>query len=688
MLHRCRLMRNFAKNNRQFQYLFINKKTISMKKLYSFVALMVALFTATSASAQIQSVTELFGTWAFKADIQFNDDTYKGKILSECEVTITQSPGGIFAAEINGLCGVGNSYQQVAKLVANEDGQQTLKITNPNGGNWDAWGSLGLWMAEADGANPFGMEGYGPLYYVVSNDGKEITLPDFSFISISDWSAEKGTIIATVKNAKLTLIKKEEIEIKDLSGEYDFTATTIWDYEVIPNWPTTLKMNIVKKDDTNKSYAVTWTWEEFGTIAFDGTFDGNTLSLPYSKQVVAYDSIFLAPSNGYTLDGKIEFTLTGDNLSMSTGCTFAVPQYLDGATEPDSLSYIFWYGGGIAKLPKDKPAFDYAGTYKGKGVVAYDTGLMEVNTEGDIVIEYNDQLEAYVVKEFLGYKNPFTIDYDLMYLVPDAEDPLKATLTPACLTFVGQTDGGDYKYLATRDVNLQEYAVPVEFDKDGNMTIKDISIATTTWMGTEPEQFVIYFSVINAPKYNPSPMDWVGDHTVTTINYAFVADGANVPATGAFKVSYDENYGMFLVTDFLGYDVYAMNYGGIELKPDAADPHNATLDLTSNILDYDVNTNNATTLNDVALGTAPVEVILNDDGTVTFGDFAIAAGPWGSAPSFVIASTQESTLGIDGVKTSEVEGKTYNLQGVEVKGLQRGIVIQNVGGKFVKKYIK
>ena len=145
---------------------------------------------------------------------------------------------------------------------------------------------------------------------------------------------------------------------------------------------------------------------------------------------------------------------------------------------------------------------------------------------------------------------------------------------------------------------------------------------------------------------------------------------------------------MFLVEDFLGYDVYTMNYGGFELKPDATDPHKATIDLTYNILDYDVSTNNATTLNDIALGTTPLEATLNDDGTVTLGDFAIAAGPWGSAPSFVIASTQESTLGIDGVKTSEVEGKTYNLQGVEVKGLQRGFVIQNVGGKFVKKYIK
>lgn len=70
-----------------------------MKKLYSFVALMVALFTATSASAQIQSVAELSGTWKFTADVQFNDDSYKSKILNENEVKIQQNPSAIYAAE-------------------------------------------------------------------------------------------------------------------------------------------------------------------------------------------------------------------------------------------------------------------------------------------------------------------------------------------------------------------------------------------------------------------------------------------------------------------------------------------------------------------------------------------------------------------------------------------------------------
>lgn len=661
-----------------------------MKKLYSLVALMVAIFTATSASAKIQSAADLFGTWTLTADIQYVDESFKDKILSESEVIIQKDNiTGYSAAEIDNLFGIANSYQLVSKMET-QDGKQVLKIVNPNGGNYDSFNFM-VYMAEPGGHNPSDwQQSYGPLYYVVNDEGTEITLPDFAFVTI-DWQTNNVTIVAQVKNAKLTLKEKEVIEIKDLSGEYDLNINIFQDYQVFESWPTNLKMNIVKKDDTNKNYSVTWAWEEFAPITFDGTFDGNALTLPYSKQVVAYDSIYLAPTYDYnTLDGNIVFNLEGDHLKMSTGCSFAVPHYLDGATEPDTLSYVFWYGGGIAKLPKEEPAFDYAGTYKAKGVVTYDPQVMEVNTEGDIVIEFNDQYNAYIVKEFLGYKNPFTLNNDFMYLVPDAEDPLKATLTPACLAFLSQTDdGNDYRYLVTRDVNLQEYSVPVEFDNDGNMTIKDISFATTTMMGTEPEKLVIFFSAINAIKYNPSPDDWIGDHEVTPIEFAYVANGFEVPTAKTFKVSYNDSWGKYLIDDLFGYDVFTTNQGGIELKPDKIDPHKAiiVLEAAYNLLDFNVETFNAIALYDTDMNTTSIEATLNDDGTVTLGDFSIAEGPWGGEPTNLLASTK-IPASINDVKTSEAEGKTYNLQGVEVKGQQRGIVIQNVGGKFVKKYIK
>ena len=652
-----------------------------MRKIYSFVALALALFVLTPAYAAVQSATELFGKWSFKANIEFVDDSYKDKIFGESEVVIMADPSGTFVAEIDGLCGVENSYQLVSKL-QEVDGSQTLRVVNPNGGNWDAWGALGLWMADAEGNNPFGANNYGPLNYVINDAGTEITMADFTFVKVSDFNAEKGEIAAKVTGAKLTLVEKEQIVIADLTGSYEFTATTFHDYGVISDWPTTLKMDIAKKDDTNKSYNVSWTWEQFGTISFDGTFDGNTLTLPYSKQLVANDSIYLAPTNGYSLDGSIGFNLTGEKLSLSTGVCFAVPFYKEGSEEVDSLSYIFWYGGGIAKLPKEAPAFSYDGTYKAVGSVNYDTGAVETPSEGNIVITYNDQLEAYVVTEFMGFKNPFTLDYDLMYFIPDSEDPLKGTITCACLNFIGQTDGGDYRYLAIRDGNLTDYPIPVTLDENGNMTIKDLCFATVTWMGTESDALVKWFGTIKATKYVPSAQDWVGTHAVNEVTYFYTMEGATVPTKGNFSVDYYEATDEYLVTDFMGYDLYSMNYGGLLLKPSADDPHKATMECGT--CDFDAETYDEFCIFDLDLKRTTIEVTLNDDGTVTIGDFAIAKGPWGGEPNLLIASTKE-TSGISTVSMdAEDDAPMFNTQGVRVADDYKGIVIKHIGGKTVK----
>ena len=652
-----------------------------MRKIYSFVALALALFVLTPAYAAVQSATELFGKWSFKANIEFVDDSYKDKIFGESEVVIMADPSGTFVAEIDGLCGVENSYQLVSKL-QEVDGSQTLRVVNPNGGNWDAWGALGLWMADAEGNNPFGANNYGPLNYVINDAGTEITMADFTFVKVSDFNAEKGEIAAKVTGAKLTLVEKEQIVITDLTGSYEFTATTFHDYGVISGWPTTLKMDIAKKDDTNKSYNVSWTWEQFGTISFDGTFDGNTLTLPYSKQLVANDSIYLAPTNGYSLDGSIGFNLTGEKLSLSTGVCFAVPFYKEGSEEVDSLSYIFWYGGGIAKLPKEAPAFSYDGTYKAVGSVNHDTGAVETPSEGNIVITYNDQLEAYVVTEFMGFKNPFTLDYDLMYFIPDSEDPLKGTITCACLNFIGQTDGGDYRYLAIRDGNLTDYPIPVTLDENGNMTIKDLCFATVTWMGTESDALVKWFGTIKATKYVPSAQDWVGTHAVNEVTYFYTMEGATVPTKGNFSVDYYEATDEYLVTDFMGYDLYSMNYGGLLLKPSADDPHKATMECGT--CDFDAETYDEFCIFDLDLKRTTIEVTLNDDGTVTIGDFAIAKGPWGGEPNLLIASTKE-TSGISTVSMdAEDDAPKFNTQGVRVADDYKGIVIKHIGGKTVK----
>ncbi|MCQ2126569.1 MAG: hypothetical protein MJZ06_03910 [Bacteroidaceae bacterium] len=608
-----------------------------MKKFYSFVTIMAALALSMPTKAEVQSATELFGIWTFTADIQYNDDSYKDKILEECEVKIFKDASGTFEAEIDGLCGVENSYQM--STLKTQDGVKALKVTNPNGGGYDAWGALGLWMADTEGNNPFGPTRLGSLFYKINDEGTEITIPDFTFVSVSDIvNAEKGTIVAALTNVKLTLKEKEKIEIKDLSGSYEFNATTLHDYGVVENWPTGFAMEVVSKSDDNTQYDVTWTWEQFGSITMDGAFDGNILNLSYDSQVVAYDSIYLAPSTAISLSGKIGFNLVGDNLSMSTGCTFAVPFYNE-SSELDSLSYIFWYGGGVAKKAKDAPAFDYTGTYHAKGNVSWNPGIVEnVNLEGDIVIEYNEKREAYVVTKFMDYSNPYTLNYDQMYLVPDDEDPMKATITSACLEFIGVTEGNDYKYLATRDGNLQENSVKVTFDADGNMTIGEICYATTTMKGTENDALAVWFSSIKAVKDVLSAQDWVGTFKVNDIDFAYLAANPGFTVGDSITIAYYENSDDYVVMSLLGNETYIMNQGAMRIIPGESNPHVATL--TYGILTFDGPTMQETSIYPVNLDRkGTIEITLNDDGTVTLGDFSVAKGPWNGVPAKVVATT-------------------------------------------------
>lgn len=652
-----------------------------MKKFYTFIALMVAMFASSTANAAVESATELFGKWKFTASIEYLDNSYKDKILAESEVIIKKDPLGTFAAEIEGICGVEDSYQQVSRVTSTDAGM-ALKITNPNGGGFDAWGSLGLWMADVEGNNPF--NGFGNLYYAINDAGTEISIPDFTFVKLAAFTDDKGEIIAKVSNAKLTLVETEKIEVNDISGKYELNITSSYNYGKVESWPTQIDMEVVSKDDTNQNYTVTWTTDIY-KLTFDATFNGNNLSLPYSKMLVANDSIYMAPSSGATLDGSVVFNLAGENLVISSGCTFVVPFDKNEDGVVDSLSYVFWYGDGIAKKPRVLPSVNYEGTYNAVATVAYNTETQPVNTTGKIVIEYNDKLQAYQVKEFLGYTNPFTFNYDVMYFVPDAEDPLKGVITCACLEHIGNTpDGKDYRYIAVRDVNMQENDIPVTFDADGNMTIKEMCVVTTTWMGTEAEALAVFFSPVVATKAPaPSPMDWLAATSVTPVTYAYTAEDETIPTTGAFKVSYYENTDEYLVEDFMGYDLYTMNYGGLLLTPDAKDPHKAIMECGT--IDFISESMEDVVIYDKNLGMSGIEFTLNDDGTVTVGDFVIAKGPWGAAPTTILAATSaQSITGISNITTATSKNMMFNLAGQKVNTLQRGITIKNVGGKFVK----
>lgn len=493
-----------------------------MKKFYTrLMVALVATVLAIPAKAAVDGVASLFGTYRFTANVEYLDASYKDQLSGDCEVKIIKDATGIFACEIDGLFGIEDSYQLVSKMGEMEDGKQALKIVNPNGGNFDAWGSFAGWMTDIEGNNPFGTSNYGPLYYVLNEDGSVITLPDFSFVTITDFSAEKGTIVAKFTNAKLTLVAKEEIAVADISGDYHFTPSQEWDYGVEPNFPKEFDMSLTNKGD-NKAYDVTMTWANIGDLKLEGRFDGNTLSLPYENAKVGEYSILDTYQN---TKGNITFNLVGDNLSLTSGILFA---------KNDSVM-VYWAGGGLAKKAGVEPATPaYVGTYKAKATVAYKPeGTPETPVEGDIVIEFDEMYNMYFVTTFLGY-DTYTMNQGGIEFRPDAEDPSKGVIvTEAMYQYLDisymSDDFKQMQYLVLRDVNGALGEIPVTFDADGTMTIKDCSIFTH-WSGKdEDDAFVTYYSPIVAEKQDADAIEKVEAPVSETTEY-FTLSGMKTTA--------------------------------------------------------------------------------------------------------------------------------------------------------------
>ena len=464
-----------------------------MKKFYTrFLVALAAIVLAIPASAAVDGVASLFGTYKMTANLELLDASYKDQLAAECEVKIIKDPVGIYACEIDGLFGIEDSYQQVSKMGEMEDGKQALRIVNPNGGNWDAWGAFDGWMTNIDGSNPFGAERYGPLYYTLNEDGSVITLPDFAFVKMNATFSEVESIIAKFTNVKLTLISKEEVVVNDISGFYHFTPSTDHNYEVVADFPTEFDMTLAKKGD-NKAYDVTLSWTGLGDLKLEGKFDGTALTIPFENAKLGAYSVVDSYENAKS---NIIFNLVGENLKLTSGILF----------NNEEGKNVYWVGGGLAKKPGDEPvAPSYVGTYKAKATVAYHAdGMPDTPTEGDITIEFDETYNMYFVTTFLGY-DTYTMNYGGIEFRPDAEDPNKGYIvTEDMYQFLDinymSEDFKQMQYLVLRDVNGALGEIPVTFDEQGNMTIKDCSIFTS-WSGKdEPDGFVTYYSPIVAEK--------------------------------------------------------------------------------------------------------------------------------------------------------------------------------------------
>ena len=656
-----------------------------MKKNY-FLSICLMLFMAVQATAQSFTIDQLFGKWQFTADVEFTDaatQANKETLSGNCEAVISADEN--YIAKIVGFAG--SSVQQNINAIGAKGGQDMVKVLNLN--NPQLWSDLLL--ANENGDNPYGVfadgewkvQSYGPVYYNVYIEDGMITIPDFTVVKVTDYQAEKATIIAKYTNVKMILEEAEVVEVADISGEYQFKAGAgTYDTMAGSVIPTEFAVTLAKKSDDNRAYDATIAIEGYNAVTLPAAYNGVSVVLDYDNTYLdEANGIRFAPMYGDATAGEIEFMSQSETaFSLYSGFAFAsdaTVKATDGVT--DSLvvngNYHQWYTSGSLKMATEAPAFDWAGVYTVKttdenGLYIDDAAGFDWPTEFQIEVEYNEGWDMYLVTKVFGM-DVVNLNQGGLEFTP-AEDGKSVDISTGYLYTVQQ----GAVYLALRDMNMSTDAIQMVVNEDGTMSVAGLCVVTA--MGGA-ETLNVFYSNLAVTKEGAEPetpaepeaFDWLGTWEVTAGKLTSY-DGKEYPKSFYMTVEYREDWKMTLITQFMSKDVAGVNYGGILLTI-AEDNKSAEMEVgvfaggsyPDYLKIYDMN------------GTADYPVILtaNADGTISFEDFFLATYNWDTAALTPAVFCQQVTAtkcptGIEEVKGENGEVKViFDMQGRKVNAI-------------------
>ena len=591
-----------------------------MKKSY-FMLVCLMLFMASKATAQVSSIADLFGKYKFTATVEFTaeGEAYKSQLPSECDAEISKD--GTYIAKIVGFAG--SQTQQNINAISIE--QSKVKVLNLN--NPTLWGNLLL--ANENGDNPRGVfadgewkvESYGPVYYTFDPATKEISIPAFTVIKSVAADVMETTIIAKYTNVKMTLVEAATVEVADISGDWNFKAgSSTYSTMAGSTIPTEFAVTLAKTDNTGRAYNATFAIEGFDAVTLPATFDGNSLA-------IAYDSTYLDAANGIRFgnmngskvkQGKIDFKSQSEEaFSLYSGFSFVVDSIGKNKAGDADSTYVKlqqWYMDGTLKLPSEAPAFDWAGVYNVKAgdLFVQNAAGIEWPTEFQFEVTYYETSDIYCVTSVFGY-DIAGINYGGLMFTP-AEDGKSADINTGNLASLG---GG--MFMKILDMNLTTSPIKLTVNEDGTMSVIGLSVATGEYGSTTNTLNAFYSNLVvtkEAAEEEAPAFSWMGQHVVKA-GKVDSYDGNEWPAEFTMTVS-DVN-GSILVTEFLGNDVSAINYGGI-LFTIAEDGKSAEMKAGSFVgggyPEY-------LKLYDMNAQTSPIVFTLNEDGSVNVSNFFI-----------------------------------------------------------------
>lgn len=639
-----------------------------MKKFYFYSLIACLMFLVAPATAQVSSVADLYGKYNFTATVELLDNSYANQLLEECEVVIDKDV--TYNGAIVGFAGSQNP------LGINEISVETTRIEIPNPNLPQLWN--GLYLANENGDNPYGVwengtqtvARYGPIYFTYNPNTKEITVPDFTVVTLADYSVASGTIVAKFTNVKMTFVEDLAIEVADISGDWNFKAGS-GEYDTMAGsaLPTEFGVTLAKSGDDNRNYNATVSVSGIN-VTLAATFDGDVLSIPF-KNTYLTETLRLAPIYGNTTtEGTIDFkSALDETFTLYNG--FAIAHDSIGKTK-DELSdstivvYDQWYGAGVLSRPSSAPEFTWDGTYTVSVAAATDVIVangdtsVEWPTEFKMEIVYDETTAKYVLKTFLDY-DVYTLNQGYIAVTP-ADDGKSATVALDAYygcAFLARNEDGTYLQL-TNSMG-QATTLTLTLNDDGTIGVEDFFIQNLDF-NTAAQSPVVFYQNVTAVKEateepeqpsTPEAYDWEGEYALTADVTSF--DGSTYPSSFYVTVTTlpDANgVDVFLVSSFMGQDISGINYGGLSIVP-GDDAKSA--ELNTGYLFWTEPGVTCLKIRDMNATTSPIALTINEDGTISMATFAVMSGSYGDDSSNILCAVYENVVLVKGGTITEPE---------------------------------
>lgn len=507
-----------------------------MKRTFTFnlraAFLMLTMLCMLPAMAAVSSPTDFFGKWKFTGKVEVTDagKADADKFVSESDVTIQASSNGIYKMEIIGVAGT--TGRMDVNNIAFDKGQ--ISILNPN--SYVSFGLSQVHFSNTEGNNPYDRNVSFNMDFTYNAEATEITIPDFTVVRVDKYEEPDAVILAKYTECKLVLVEREEIAVEDISGDYNFESVSY----PLEGFTTKFAMNLKATDDKFKAYAVTITFEGYAPLNLQGSFDGNTLTIPFNEVYLNEEkTLMITTFSPAAKEGVMSFNKNGYNLILKDAWQIR-KQVEKEPEEPGGETKLVWepvqnflYGTAVKVI--DLP--DFAGTYKATCTIMDtnpDDGIdaaTQYPSTFDVVITDNGDGKFYIT-EFMG-QNVSGANYGGIAGTPtDGSNVLNFASGKLLAMIMEESDLENYVYVYDKVMNQTlDPEGTIEFtynEEDGTATLGDFMIVRGVY-GSNENKNVAYCYGVTLTKVQGDGVDAARVEKPAV----YAADGAICVAGGA-----------------------------------------------------------------------------------------------------------------------------------------------------------